>query len=90
MPWNKTLNSVKLNLKPGQELLKENQVNFASCFMPDNFVVREKLPCIPDLLHAGHIIAASNQGIFLTTEEFDNIHFNIPLFQKGLPRKITL
>mmetsp|Transcript_412 Transcript_412/g.989 ORF Transcript_412/g.989 Transcript_412/m.989 type:complete len:443 (+) Transcript_412:85-1413(+) len=53
--------------------LRENQVNFASCFLPSDSDERKEFPCDSNLLLHGLDIANRNQNLFVSAETFSSI-----------------
>eukprot|EP00985_Skeletonema_marinoi_P001740 scaffold696_cov239-Skeletonema_marinoi.AAC.6 len=60
MPWK----HLKQNVNPW-----ENQVNFATCFLPERANEHSKFPCREDLLEAGLSIAQQNNNSLLVSAE---------------------
>ena len=80
MPWiaNQERNTREENettamVLPCGRRLYENQVNFATCFIPPSIQARAIYPCDPDLLLYGLDIAARNRNLFVTAETFAKI-----------------
>jgi hypothetical protein len=53
--------------------LIENQVHFATCFIPTIEPEAEAYPCNTDLLRAGQAIGEQNRNIFISAETFSRI-----------------
>ncbi len=52
---------------------KENQVQFATCFIPTNEPEAKAYPCNTDLLRAGQAIGKQNGNVFISAETFSTI-----------------
>merc|ERR1712194_628556 len=68
MPWS-YMNKNGLKNVNGKYLQK-NQVNFASCFLPNDHLTATRFPCNPELLHFGLEIAKQEKDLFISAEDF--------------------
>ena len=58
------------------EVLKNNQVNFATCFMSPTNPIKERFPCMQDLLLKGLLVAERGYNLLVSAETFATIHEN--------------
>ena len=73
MPW--AVNREKFREKSTVSRQNQNQVNFATCFIPSTDEERKEWPCDSDLLLSGLDIARRRKNLFVSAETFDKIDF---------------
>jgi len=71
MPW--AVNREKFRENSTVSRLNQNQVNFATCFIPTEDPARKRRPCDSDLLLSGLDIARRRKNLFVSAETFDKI-----------------